>query len=36
MEILGFLLGLGSLILVAWAIALVIDAVFGRKRRQQK
>jgi len=35
MEILVFLLGLGCLILVAWAIALVTNAVFGRKRRQQ-
>ncbi len=35
MEILGFLLGLGCLILVAWAIALFTNAVSGRKRRQQ-
>jgi hypothetical protein len=35
MKILGFLLGLGCLILVAWAIALVAGAVFGCKRRQQ-
>ncbi len=35
MEILGFLFGLGCLILVAWAMALVTDAVSGRKRRQQ-
>ncbi len=35
MEILGFLLGLGCLILVAWVIALVAGAVFGRKRCQQ-
>jgi restriction system protein len=35
MKIVGFLLELGCLILVAWAIALVTDAVSGRKRRQQ-
>ncbi len=35
MEILGFLFGLGCLILVAWAIAFFTNAVSGRKRRQQ-
>ncbi len=44
MGILGFLFGLGCLVLIAWAIAsstdataiaLVIGAVFGRKRQQQ-
>ena len=35
MEILVFLLGLGCLVLIAWAIALVTDAVSGRKRQQQ-
>ncbi len=35
MGIFGFLLGLGCLILVAWAIALFGSLVFGRKRRQQ-
>ena len=35
MEILGFLLGLGCLVLIAWAITFVTGAVFGRKRRQQ-
>ena len=36
MEILGFLFGLGCLIVVAWAIALVAGAVFGRKHRQHR
>ena len=35
MEILGFLLGLGCLILVAWAISILGGLVFGRKHRQQ-
>lgn len=35
MEILGFLFGLGCLVLIAWAIALLGDLVFGRKPRQQ-
>jgi restriction system protein len=35
MEILGFLLGLGCLILVAWTITILGGLVFGRKRRQQ-
>ncbi|PSB30611.1 restriction endonuclease [Chlorogloea sp. CCALA 695] len=35
MEILGFLLGLGCLILVAWAISILGGLVFGRKRRHQ-
>ena len=35
MEILGFLFGLGCLVLVAWAIAILGGLVFGRKRRQQ-
>lgn len=34
-RIFGFLFGLGCLILVAWAIALVASTVSGRKRRQQ-
>ncbi len=34
MEILVFLLGLGCLVLIAWAMALVTGAVFGRQRRQ--
>ena len=34
MEIFGFLFGLGCLVLIAWAIALVAGAVFGRKCRQ--
>ncbi len=35
MEILGFLLGLGCLVVIVWAIALFGSLVFGRKRRQQ-
>jgi restriction system protein len=35
MEILGFLLGLGCLVLIVWAIALFGSLVFGRKRRRQ-
>ena len=35
MEILGFLFGLGCLILVAWAISILGGLVFGRKHRQQ-
>ncbi|PSB27620.1 restriction endonuclease [Chlorogloea sp. CCALA 695] len=33
MEILAFLLGLGCLVLIVWAIALFGSLVFGRKRR---
>ncbi len=35
MEILGFLFGLGCLVIIAWAIAFVGHVVFGRKLRQQ-
>ena len=35
MEILGFLFGLGCLVLIAWAISILGGLVFGRKRRQQ-
>ncbi|PSB23957.1 hypothetical protein C7B70_25670 [Chlorogloea sp. CCALA 695] len=35
MEIFLFLFGLSCLIAIAWAIALLSHAVFGRKRRQQ-
>lgn len=35
MEILVFLMGLGCLVLIIWAIALLAGAVFGRKRQQQ-
>ncbi len=35
MGIFGFLFGLGCLVVIAWAIALVTNAVLGRKRRQQ-
>ncbi len=36
MEILGFLLGLVCLVVIAWAIALLSHAVFGRKPRQPR
>ncbi len=35
MEILGFLFGLGCLVLIAWTISLLGGLVFGRKRPQQ-
>ncbi len=35
MGIFGFLFGLGCLVLIAWAIALLGDLLFGRKHRQQ-
>ncbi len=35
MEIFGFLLGLGCLVLVTWAIALLGNIVFGRKHRRR-
>ncbi len=35
MEIFGFLLGLGCLVLVTWVIALLGNAIFGRKRRRR-
>lgn len=35
MEILGFLLGLGCLVVIVWAIALFGSLVFGRKSRRQ-
>ncbi len=35
MEILGFLFGLGCLVLIAWAIAIFGGLVFSRKRRNK-
>lgn len=35
MEMFGFLIGLGCLVLIVWAIALFSSLVFGRKRRRQ-
>jgi hypothetical protein len=35
MEIFAFLIGLGCLVLIVWAIALFGSLVFGRQRRQQ-
>ena len=34
MEILGFLLGLGCLVVIVWAIALVTGVVFGRQQNR--
>lgn len=36
MGILGFLFGLGCLVVVVWAIAFVGQAIFGRKHRQRR
>lgn len=35
MGIFGFLFELGCLVVIAWAIALLGDLLFGRKHRQQ-
>lgn len=35
MEIIGFLLGLGCLVVITWAIALLGNIVFGRKHRRR-